>query len=75
MAAVSYSIGLGQTLEQVTPAANAPSAGTVEIRFDQTAGAVIDANAPGGTRAVKRSEVQQLMRILEEYLVKDTNIF
>ena len=77
MAAISYSIAVGPTLEQVTVAANAPAAGTVEIRMDQTATSVSDQNPVTGaniTRAAKKAEIQQLIRILEEYLVRDTNI-
>ena len=71
MAAISYSVGLGQSLEQVTAGANAPSAGTLEVRFDQTATSVTDG---GGTRAPKKSEIFTLLKILEEYLIKDTNV-
>lgn len=73
MAAVSYSITVGQTLEQVTAGTNAPSggAGTVELRIDQTASTVTDGSA---TRTLKRGEVFALIKILEEYLTRDTNV-
>lgn len=77
MASVSFQIQIGQTLEQVTTGAAAPTggAGMVEIRIDQTAASVTDGNVPGGTRIMKRSEVQQLMRILEEAIIRDlTNL-
>jgi hypothetical protein len=72
MAAVSYVIGAGGTLETVTTGTNAPSSGVVELRMDQTTTTVTD-NAV--TRAVKKGEIQQLIRILEEYLIRDTSIF
>lgn len=74
MAAVSYTIAVGGTLETVTAGANAPSAGTVEIRMDQTTTAVTDGQSTTGTRAPKKGEIQQLIRILEEYLIRDTNV-
>jgi len=75
MAAISYSIGLGQTLEQVTSGTNAPASGSVEIRFDQTAAAVTDAAYAGGARQLKKGEIQWLIRTLEEQLIKDTTVF
>lgn len=74
MAAVSYVIAVGQNLEQVVVGANAPSAGSVEIRMDQTATSVTDGAVAGGLRAPKKGEIQQLIRILEEYLIRDTNV-
>jgi hypothetical protein len=77
VAAVSYTIAVGGTLETVTAGTNAPSAGTVEIRMDQTATAVEDNNPLTGgaaTRAPKKGEIQQLIRILEQYLIRDTNV-
>ncbi len=79
MAAVSYSIALAATaqgsgLEAVVAAANAPAAGQVEIRFDQTATTVTDAQSTTGTRTLKKGEVQYLLRVLEEYLMRDTNV-
>jgi len=74
MSAISYTIGTDPNLELVTAGTNAPSAGSVEIRIDTTAGAITDGNAPGGTRQVKRGEVQALMRVLEQYLLRDTAI-
>jgi len=74
--AVSYQVQVGQTLEQVTIGAAAPTggAGMVELRIDQTAASVTDGNAPGGTRVMKRGEVQALLRVLEEALLRDTSI-
>lgn len=74
MAAVSYVISQGGVLESVTTGTNAPSSGSVELRMDQTATAITDGNAPGGTRALKKGEIQQILRILEEYLIRDTSI-
>jgi hypothetical protein len=74
MAAVSYIISAGQTLEQVTAGTAAPTSGSVEIRIDQTITAVTDAQSTTGTRALKKGEAQQLIRILEEYLIRDSNV-
>ena len=77
MPSVSFQVQIGQALEQVTVGANAPAggAGMVEIRIDQTAASVTDGNVPGGTRIIKRSEVQALMRVLEEAILRDlTNV-
>jgi hypothetical protein len=75
MSAISYSLPVGGNLEGVTAGTLAPAAvGTVEIRFDQTPTAITDAQYPGG-RAVKKGEVQALIRVLEEYLIRDTNPF
>jgi hypothetical protein len=74
MAAVSYSLVISGNLEQVVVAANAPAAGQVEIRMDQTATTVTDAQSTTGLRAPKKGEIQQLIRILEEYLIRDTNV-
>jgi hypothetical protein len=75
MTAISYSIALGQPLEQVTPGANAPAAGTLEIRFDQTATTVTDAQSPTGTRMPKKGEIYTLLKILEEKLINDSTVF
>ena len=77
MAAISYSIAVGGNLETVTAGTNAPSGGngTVELRFDQTAGAITDAAYAGGTRQLKKGEVQHLLRVLEEQLIRDINCF
>jgi len=76
MAAISYAIGIGGNLETVVAATNSPAAaGTVEIRIDQTATSVTDAAYAGGTRPVKKGEVQALIRVLEEYLIRDSNVF
>lgn len=74
MAAVSYIISVGGTLETVTAGVAVPTSGSVEIRMDQTATAVTDAESTTGTRAPKKGEIQQLIRILEEYLIRDTNV-
>ncbi len=74
MAAISYVISVGGTLETVTAGTAAPTSGSLEIRIDQTATAVTDAQSATGTRAPKKGEVQQLIRILEEYLMRDTNV-
>lgn len=71
MAAVSYLIIPGGTLETVTAGTNAPSSAGIELRIDQTTTTVTDA---GSTRAIKRGEVQAAMRILEEYLIRDTSL-
>ena len=72
MAAVSYTIAIGGTLETVTAGTNAPSAGQVELRIADVAGASV--TDQGGTRGPKRGEVQALMRVLEQYLLRDTNL-
>lgn len=74
MAAVSYSILVGGTQETVVAGSSAPGAGSVEIRMDQTITAVTDAQSTTGTRSPKKGEIQQLIRILEEYLIRDTNV-
>jgi hypothetical protein len=82
VAAVSYTIALsavtaGSGLESVIAGTNAPSAGVVEIRMDQTTTTVNDANPLTGaatTRAPKKGEIQYLIRVLEEYLMRDTNV-
>jgi hypothetical protein len=76
MASISYSISLGQTLEQVTVGANAPSggSGTVELRMDQTATAIADGSVPGGTRMMKKGEIHQMLVTLVEQLIKDTSL-
>lgn len=76
MAAISYSISLGQPLESVTSGANAPSggSGTVELRFDQTATAITDSSIPGGTRTMKKGEIHQLLVLLQEKLINDPSV-
>lgn len=74
MAAVSYSILVGGNQETVIASTNAPAAGSVEIRMDQTVTAVTDAQSTTGTRAPKKGEIQALIRVLEEYLIRDTNV-
>lgn len=71
MAAVSYIISVGGTLETVTAGTAAPTSGSVEIRMDQTTTSVNDG---GATRAPKKGEIQALIRVLEEYLIRDTNV-
>lgn len=77
MAAVSYIIAVGGTLETVTAGTAAPTSGTVEIRMDQTTTSVNDQNTLTGaaiTRAPKKGEIQALIRVLEEYLIRDVNV-
>ena len=79
MAAVSYTItfallATGQGLEAVQVGTNAPSAGEVEIRIDQTATAITDGQSTTGTRALKKGEVIQLINYLTQYLIRDTNV-
>ena len=79
MTAISYTITMaelstGQGLEAVQAGTNAPSAGTVEIRIDQTATAVTDAAYAGGTRAPRKGEIVQLINYLQQYLIRDTNV-
>lgn len=74
MAAVSYSLVIGGTLEQVVAAASAPGAGQVEIRMDQTATTVTDAQSTTGTRAPKKSEIIFALENLLQYLIRDTNV-
>jgi hypothetical protein len=82
MAAVSYTIALsavtaGSGLESVIAGTNAPSAGVVELRFDQTSTTVNDANPLTGaatTRAPKKGEILFLIEILKQYLLRDTNV-
>lgn len=71
MAAVSYFIAPGGVLETVTAGTNAPSAAGVELRIDQTATTVTDGS---GTRPLKRGEVYTLLKIIEQYLLRDTNL-
>lgn len=72
MAAVSYRIEVGGTLETVVAGTNAPSAGQVELRIADQAGASV--TDQGGTRGPKKSEVRNAIRILEQYLIRDTNL-
>jgi hypothetical protein len=74
VAAVSYYISLGGSLETVTAGTAAPTAGTVEIRMDQTTNAVTDAAYSGGTRAPRKGEIYTLIEILTQYLIRDTNV-
>jgi hypothetical protein len=74
VAAVSYIIAVGGNLETVTAGTAAPTSGSLEIRIDQTVTAVTDASYPGGTRAPRKGEIQALLRTLEEYLIRDTNV-
>lgn len=71
MSAVSYLITPGGVLENVTAGTNAPSSAGVELRIDTTSTTVTDGS---GTRAIKLSEVQAMLRILEQYLIRDTNL-
>ena len=74
MAAVSYSLVIGGTLEQVLAATSAPGAGQVEIRMDQTATTVTDAQSTTGTRYPKKSEIILALENMIQYLVRDTNV-
>jgi hypothetical protein len=79
MAAISYSLAIASTaqgmgLEAVVAGTNAPAAGEIEIRIDQTVTAITDAQSITGTRALKKGEAQMLLRILEQYLIRDTNV-
>jgi hypothetical protein len=74
MAAISYIVSVGGTLETVTAGTAAPTSGSVEIRMDQTTTSVTDASVTAGTRAPKKGEIQQAIRILEQYLIRDTNV-
>lgn len=75
MAAISYSLPLGGTVETVTVGTLAPAAGSVEIRMDQTATSITDAAFAGGTRALRKGEIYTLIRTLEQYLIKDPGVF
>jgi hypothetical protein len=68
---ISYSLSVGGNLETVTAGTLAPSAGQLEIRIDSSS-SVTDG---GSTRAAKKGEIQALMRVLEQYLIRDTNVF
>jgi hypothetical protein len=72
MAAVSYTLVAGGVLENVVTGTNAPSAGVVEIRMDQTAAAITDGN--GGSRILRKGEIFSLINILTQYLVRDTAV-
>jgi hypothetical protein len=74
MAAISYSLQLGQPLESVTIGTNAPAAGQVELRFDQTTTTVTDGSVVGGVRTLKKGEIHQIINILTQQLIKDPNV-
>lgn len=74
MAAISYSLVIGGTLEQVVATTSAPGAGQVEIRMDQTTTTVTDAQSTTGTRAPKKSEIIFALENMIQYLVRDTNV-
>jgi hypothetical protein len=75
MATIRLSISPGQTLEQVTEATGlATVTGLVELTYDQGASAVTDAAAPGGVRAQKVAEIQQCIRTLEQYLLRQADV-
>lgn len=76
MAAISYSVTFAQTatgfgVDAVLASTNAPSAGQVEIRIDQTATAITDG---AGNRALRKGEAIQLLNYLTQYLIKDTAV-
>ena len=75
MAAVSYSIVAGGVMTSPVQATQAPSAGVVEIRIDQSANAITDSNAPGGTRTLKRGEALYLLDILKAAIETDYTNF
>jgi hypothetical protein len=74
MSAISYSLTLGAPLESVLSGTNAPAAGQVEIRFDQTATTVTDGSVAGGVRALKKGEIYTILKILEERLINDSTV-
>jgi hypothetical protein len=74
VAAVSYSVVVGGTLEQVVAATSAPGAGQIELRIDQTATTVTDSQSTTGTRAPKKGEVLEAVVKLLQYLIRDTNV-
>jgi hypothetical protein len=74
MSAISYVIGVDPNLESLTTGVNAPSSKTVELRIDTTSNAVTDSNSPTGTRAPKKGEILALLSILEQQVLRDTNI-
>jgi len=69
VAAISYLIAPGGTLETVTLGTAAPTSAGIELRVDQTTTTITD---KGSTRALKRGEIQALLRIIEEALIRDT---
>lgn len=76
MAAVSYVVTVGNTLEQVTAGTSAPAAtGTIEIRIDQTASIVTDGAFAGSTRAVSKQDVFVALELIKQYLERDPNVF
>lgn len=58
----------------MTAGTAAPTSGSVEIRMDQTTTVVTDASTASGTRAVKKGEIEYLINILTQYLIRDTNV-
>lgn len=75
MAAVSFAIAVGGNLETVTVGTSAPVAtGTIEIRIDQTAAAVLDGAYPGGTRTVLKGESIALIGVLVQALVRNLTV-
>jgi hypothetical protein len=75
MAAVSYSIQIGQQLKDVVVGTAAPSVGNIELRFDQTATTVTDLSVPSGKRAPKKGEIyEMLVKVLMQQLINDPNV-
>lgn len=75
MATIRLSISPGQTLEQVVEAAGlATVTALVEITFDQGASGITDANAPGGARALKTSEILVCIETLKQYIVRQSDV-
>lgn len=62
------------TLEQVIVAANAPAAGQIEVRLDQTATTVTDASYAGGLRAPRKGELITALENIIQQIVRDTTI-
>ena len=71
MAAISFSIGADPNLETVVAATSAPGAGQVEVRINTTNNAITDGS---GTRALKRGEIQALMRTIEQEILRNASI-
>lgn len=74
MTAISYILDNDPNLEKLTTGTAAPTSGQIELRVNTTSNAITDNNAPGGTRAPKRGELHALLRVIEQQLLRDTNI-
>lgn len=71
MAAVSYNVVVGGTLENVLTGTAAPGTGQIEIRVDQTSTTVSDG---GATRSPKKGEILQALWLLIQYIERDTSL-